>query len=74
MQDISRYGYGKWLNNKRQYEIDMDNFLMELCSEQKMAQNLQLKECIIPQIIIDELHLYIRVSRVFHRTTWRAVF
>lgn len=60
MQDISRYGYGKWRNNKGQYEIDMDNFLMELCSEQKMAQNLQLKECIIPQIIIDELHLYRR--------------
>lgn len=60
MQDISRYGYGKWRNNKRQYEIDMINFLQELCSEQKMAQNLQLKECVIPQIIIEELHLYRR--------------
>ena len=60
MQDISRYGYGKWRNNKRQYEIDMDIFLMELCSEQKMAQNLKLEKCIIPQLIVDELHLYRR--------------
>lgn len=52
--------YGKWRNNKRQYEIDMDIFLMELCSEQKMAQNLKLEKCIIPQLIIDELHLYRR--------------
>jgi len=33
MQDISRYGYGKWLNNKRQYEINMDSFLEEIRSE-----------------------------------------
>lgn len=60
MQDIARYGYRKWRSNKRQYEIDMDTFLTELCSEHKMAQNLKLEKCIIPQLIIDELHLYRR--------------
>ena len=44
MQDISRYGYGKWLSNKRQYEINMDSFLEEICSEEKMAQSLKLEK------------------------------
>lgn len=60
MQDISRYGYGKWLNNKRQYEINMDSFLEEICSEEKMAQSLKLEKCTIPLLITDELVLYRR--------------
>ena len=49
MQDIARYGYGMWLNDKRQYEINMEAFLTDICSEQKMAQNLKMKNCVIPQ-------------------------
>lgn len=65
MQDITRYGYGMWLNDKRQYEINMEAFLTDICSEQKMAQNLKMKNCVIPQLIMDELILYRKIISEF---------